>query len=72
MTNAPTITPELLTSRQAAGLCGVGERTLWRWSRSGIAPAPVKIGGAAVRFRRAEYEAWIAEGCPRCDRGPAR
>lgn len=65
--NTPTITPELLTSRQAAKLCGIGERTLWRWSRSGIAPAPVKIGGSAVRYRRDDYLAWIADGCPRCD-----
>ena len=58
-----TSLPPLLTTKQTAKLCGCGERTLWRWSRSGIAPAPVKIGGgirAAVRFRRDEYLAWIA------------
>ena len=65
-TDPSTITPELLTTKQAAKLCGIGERTLWRWSRSGIAPAPVKIGGA-VRFRRDEYMTWIEAGCPRCD-----
>jgi hypothetical protein len=32
--------PALLTSKQAAKLAGCGERTWWRWSRSGIAPAP--------------------------------
>ena len=57
---------ELLTTAQAAALCGIGERSLWRWSRCGIAPAPVKIGGA-VRYRRSEYVAWIANGCPRTD-----
>jgi len=58
--------PALLTSRQAAELCGCGERTLWRWSRSGAAPAPLKIGGGvrpAVRFSRDELLAWIAGGC---------
>jgi len=62
--------PALLTTKQAAELCGCGERTLWRWSRSGIVPSPVKIGGgtrSAVRFRRDEYLAWIAAGCPRTD-----
>ena len=44
------ITPELLTTAEAARLVNVGERTLWRWSRAGIAPAPVHIGGA-VRYR---------------------
>ena len=64
------IVPELLTSRQAAELLAIGERSLWRWSRSGICPAPVKIGSgprAAVRFRRAELVAWAQAGCPRVD-----
>ena len=67
--NAPaaeTITPELLSTAEAARLLGIGERTFWRHSRSGAAPAPVRIGGA-VRYRRAELLAWIAAGCPRCD-----
>ena len=64
------ITPELLTTKQAAELCGVGERTLWSWSRSGIAPAPIKIGVGlrpAVRYRRSELLQWVQDGCPRCD-----
>ncbi len=70
MANDPTpnIIPELLTTKQVASLCNIGERTLWRWSRSGIAPKPVKIGGTAVRYRRDEYVDWIAGGCPPCDR----
>ena len=62
----------LLTTAEAAELLSIGERTLWRWSRSGIAPAPVKIGGSAVRYRRDEYLTWIAEGCPRTDGRAAR
>ncbi len=64
------ITPELLTTRQAAELCGIGERTLWRWSRSGLAPRPVFIGPGlrpAVRFRLADLREWISDGCPRID-----
>ena len=71
--NGPAaIIPELLTSKQAAELCGIAERTLWSWSRSGLAPAPLKIGlgtRPAVRFKRSEYMAWIQAGCPRVDRG---
>jgi predicted DNA-binding transcriptional regulator AlpA len=66
--NTEDVVPELLTTAEAARLCSIGERTLWRWSRSGIAPAPVKIGGTAVRYRRDEYLAWIAARCPRADR----
>ena len=63
---------ELLTSRQVAQLLGIGERTLWRWSRSGICPAPVKIGKgrrAAVRYRRSDLDAWIEAGCPPIGQG---
>jgi excisionase family DNA binding protein len=70
-TNTPTveiIVPELLTTAQAARLLGLGERTFWRHSRSGTAPAPVTIGGT-VRYRRAELLAWVADGCPRIDGG---
>jgi excisionase family DNA binding protein len=66
-----TIVPKLLTTREAAELLNCGERTLWRWSRSGIAPAPVRIGGT-VRYRRDDLLAWIADGCPRVDRAEDR
>ena len=52
------------------GQLGIGERTLWRWSRSGIAPAPIRIGCGsrlAVRYRRQDLLQWIDAGCPRCD-----
>ena len=63
---SPSVTAELLTSKQAAALCGIGERTLWRWSRSGIAPKPLKIGcglRAATRYRRRDLLIWICNGC---------
>jgi len=69
------IVPELLTTRQAAELCGVGERTWWRWSRCGIAPEPIKIGHGkqgAVRYLRAVIMEWLAAGCPRTNGGPER
>jgi len=55
---------ELLTIEQLVSLLSIGERTLWRYARSGRAPAPIKIG-ALVRWRRAEVMAWIEAGCPR-------
>jgi predicted DNA-binding transcriptional regulator AlpA len=69
---APAILPELLTTRQAAQLCAVGERTWWRWSRSGIAPKPLKIGDGkqgAVRYSRRVIMAWLEAGCPRTKGG---
>ena len=61
------ILPELLTTAEAAELCNIGERSLWRWSRCGIAPAPIHLGGKVVRYRRSEILAWIQAGCPRVD-----
>jgi len=65
-----SIVPELLTLPQAAALCGLGQRTLWRYAHSGIAPRPLKLGQGrqgASRFRRSDILAWIEAGCPRVD-----
>lgn len=74
MTDTPTptagITPELLTTAEAARLAGCGERTFWRWSRCGLAPRPLTIGigtRPAVRYRRSELLQWIEAGCPRVE-----
>jgi len=66
----PTIQPELLTCKEAARLVGCGERTWWRWTRCGLAPAPLKIGigpRAAVRYRKADIIGWINGGCKPVD-----
>lgn len=74
-TAQPSTLPELLTFAQTAEVCGLGERTIWRWSHSGRMPAPLKLGDGrqgAVRFRRADILAWIDAGCPRVDEGHNR
>ncbi|NLS94303.1 MAG: helix-turn-helix domain-containing protein, partial [Planctomycetaceae bacterium] len=60
------IVPELLTTKQAAELAAVGERTWWSWTRSGLAPKPIAIGYGlrpAIRYRRSEILQWIQQGC---------
>ena len=60
----------LLTMAEAAQLLSISERTLWRWSRCGLAPRPISIGlgtRSAVRFRRSELITWVDDGCPRVD-----
>lgn len=74
MTDSSTLTPAplLLTTKQAAAMCACGERTFWRWSRSGIAPSPIKIGDgkrAAVRYSRRAIMEWLEGGCARVDGG---
>jgi predicted DNA-binding transcriptional regulator AlpA len=64
------IVAELLTTAEAAKLLGLGERTLWRNSRCGVCPKPLKIGGgkkSAVRYSRRALLQWVADGCPRTD-----
>jgi excisionase family DNA binding protein len=61
--NAP-VPPELLKSTEVAQMLSIGTRTLWRWSRSGKMPRPIRIADGTVRFRRTEILEWIAAGCP--------
>jgi predicted DNA-binding transcriptional regulator AlpA len=65
------VVSEAMTLSQTAALCAVSERTLWSWARSGISPAPLKIGKGCVRYSRRAYLEWIAAGCPRVAEGPA-
>ncbi len=66
-----TTTPELLTVEQAAAMAGVGKRSWWRFSSSGRAPAPVRIGRCR-RWVRSELVAWIEARCPRVRRDVGR
>ena len=70
LTTSTPLVSELLKTKEAAQMAGVGERTWWAWSRSGLAPRPIAIGHGtrpAVRYRRFELMAWIENGCPRVD-----
>jgi len=54
----------LLSVDQLARLLDVSVRTVWRLRDAGKLPPPLRIGGG-VRWRRADIQNWIAEGCPR-------
>jgi excisionase family DNA binding protein len=56
----------LLTADEVAQLLGISTRTLWRLCSAGRCPPPLRIGGN-TRWRRAEVECWVAEGCPLWD-----
>lgn len=58
--------PLILTTKEAAKLLGVCERTLGSLSKARKMPQPVKIG-AAVRWNHEELRAWIAAGGPSGD-----
>ena len=54
----------LISSKQAAKLLGISPKTLKSWRSAGKGPRFLKLGSApqaAVRYDRAEIEAWLAE-----------
>ena len=58
-TSATTL---LLTVADMARLLGISTRSVWRLTRAGRCPKPVRLG-RATRWRRREVEAWVSEGC---------
>jgi predicted DNA-binding transcriptional regulator AlpA len=52
----------LLTADDVAAMLQVSKRTVWRMRQTLQLPRPVKVGGA-VRWRAADIESWIAQGC---------
>ncbi len=60
------LAPIALTAAQVGELLGIDASTVRRNAAAGVMPEPVKVG-AAVRYRRAEIEAWLAAGCPHAD-----
>ena len=53
----------LLTAHQVAEMLAVSVGSVWRWSKSGKLPAPVKLGRAS-RWRKSDLEAKIAKLSP--------
>jgi predicted DNA-binding transcriptional regulator AlpA len=61
---APPVPPLLLTRRQSAAMSGVSPATWDRMTAAGRTPAPVRLSGGCVRFRRSDLLRWVALGCP--------
>jgi prophage regulatory protein len=47
-----------LSVKQLATHYGTHEATIWRWSREGRFPAPVKLAGNLTRWSRSDIERW--------------
>lgn len=50
---------EYVKPAQLAGELGVDEVTLWRWRRDGIGPRYHRVGPRAIRYARADVDAWL-------------
>lgn len=58
----PAIAPTaLLRPAEAAEWLQVARVTLWRLSRSGALPKPIKIGRRAIAWRASDLHAWLAK-----------
>lgn len=57
---------DLLTMKQVCEFVGLSHTTIHRLRNENDFPSPIKLGQAAVRFRRDEVEAWLANR-PRVD-----
>lgn len=57
----PATARSFYTVKQVAERYGVGPATVWRWSRKGPFPKPVKLGDNCTRWRLADLEKWESE-----------
>jgi len=48
----------MLKVREVATMLGVSERSVWRWSATGVLPPGIKIGGC-VRWPEETIRRWI-------------
>ncbi len=56
----PIVVDRLLRERDVCEMVAVDRSTLWRWVSTGLFPAPIRIGPAAVRWRLSAVQEWMA------------
>ena len=62
---APAPLPPVMDVDAVGAMLGCSGRHVYRMADAGKLPRPLRIG-ALVRWRRADIEAWIADGCKSC------
>lgn len=63
----PLKNEKTFTRQEVADICGVCNRTLWMWIKSGAIPQPRRIGHPThgrLIWPRKMIVNWIAQGCP--------
>jgi len=50
---------ELSKRKELADFTGLSVQTLARWAVEGVGPKITKLGGTAVRYRKADVLAWL-------------
>lgn len=49
--------PVYMRDTEIAEMYGISRITVWRWSRSGLLPQPVRLGPGTTRWRLSDIEA---------------
>jgi len=49
------------TRQQVEKLIQVSRATIYRWTKEGNFPKPVKLGANMVRWKTSDIEAWLTE-----------
>lgn len=60
----------LLRETRVLARVDISRRTLWRWIKKGLFPAPVAVGPNAVRWRSDELDEWLEGRKPGLVRRP--
>lgn len=63
MSKASLVPSALIDAAELARMLSISKPTIWRMRESGRLPEPLRVTSQAVRWRRADIEAWIAGGC---------
>lgn len=50
----------LLTRREVEALTRLGRTSIYRLTKAGAMPAPIRVGHKKICWRRDELEAWLA------------
>ena len=59
-TQHPDDRPTYLNVGEVADMIDVSIDTIWRWTRNGSFPAPIKLGARTTRWTLSEIQNWAA------------
>ena len=62
---------QLLDSNGVASLLKVNRKHVERLRAENLLPQPIELGPRTIRWRAADIDQWIADGCPSQD-GPSQ
>jgi prophage regulatory protein len=50
---------KIISINEFCQLSGKSRTTVWRWTKKGILPKPIKLGPNSVGFLQADIEVWL-------------